>query len=430
VKILFVYPRFSRHAEHHPELRRWVPMREYLGSPSLGIASIAAVTPGDVEIEFRDDRLADADRPTDADIVALSFFTPAAVRGMQLGDAFRARGHTVVAGGIFPTMMADEVAPHADAVVVGEGEGAWKLLLDDWRAGTLRPRYEAVDADLATLPLPRVDLYIAEEQGSFQPDDYPVQVSRGCPLSCHSCVLPTSMGGASRPLPIDHVLGQMDALAAHGKRACITEDTVWIPGTPGRRAFERLLDRMIAEGRTAAISYIGVSLPMIRASSTALLTKAHAAGVDMFYLVGGFDPITMNAFTRDGAKSWALGLDAVRKAWDHGIEPYMSFLLGNDADDDGTVDRMLEFASAANIRKAEFAIATPYPGTPRWRQLVDQGRILSRDWSRYNDANVVFQPAQMSPDQLQEGYLRLWREFYADRSDLVQLDERERTIQF
>jgi hypothetical protein len=53
VKVLFVYPRFERHADSNPELRRYVPMNEYLGSPSLGIAAIAAVTPGDVALEFR-----------------------------------------------------------------------------------------------------------------------------------------------------------------------------------------------------------------------------------------------------------------------------------------------------------------------------------------------------------------------------------------
>lgn len=430
MKILFVYPRFSRHADDHPELRRWVPMKEYLGSPSLGIASIAAVTPPGWELEFRDDRLEDAARPTDADLVAMSFFTPAASRGMQLGDYFRGQGKTVVAGGIFPTAMPEEVAPHVDAVVVGEGEGVWPTLLADFEQGALKPRYDAVTCPVADLPLPRVDLYIDQERGPFAPDDYPVQLSRGCPLSCHSCILPVSMGKTMRVLDVDHVFRLLDQLGARGKRACLTEDTSWIPGTPGRHAFEALLDRMIAEDREACISYVGISLPIIRATPSSLLTKARKAGVDMFYLVGGFDPITMRAFTKDPGKSWDLGVEAVKKALDHDIEPYTSFLLGNDGDDEGTVDRMLEFARVSGIKKAEFAIATPYPGTPRWRQLEAEGRILSRDWSRYNDANVVFEPKQMSAEDLEEGYLRLWREFYAGREDLAGLDEAGRTIQF
>ncbi len=442
MKVLFVYPRFDRHAESHPELRQWVPMNEYLGSPSLGIASVAAVTPPEWEIEMRDDRLTPADTPTDADLVALSFFTPAATRGLELADRFRAMGKRVVAGGIFPTMMPEVVAPHVDAVVIGEGEPVWAhVLADAARAiagtGALRPVYGPVYADLATLPPPRVDLYIdGERPGLFEPDDYPLQVSRGCPLACVACALPKTMGKKMRAFPLAHVKAQATALAARGKRACLTEDTGWLPGTAGWRRMGELFDALaegsagVPAGERAAISYVGISMPMILASPTPFLERAKAAGVDMFYLVGGFDPITTRAFTGNDPDALRKAYDAVRRAWDHGIEPYTSFLLGNDDDDEGTVDRMLDFADRSGIRKAEFAVFTPYPGTPAWFRLVAEDRILTRDWRRYNDANVVFRPARMTPEALQAGYLRLWREFYVDRGHLAALPIAERTIQF
>jgi radical SAM superfamily enzyme YgiQ (UPF0313 family) len=149
----------------------------------------------------------------------------------------------------------------------------------------------------------------------------------------------------------------------------------------------------------------------------------------MFYFVGGFDPITMCAFSGRDPRALARMGEAISRSFDAGIEPYVSFLLGLDDDDEGTVDRMLDFADRAKIRKAEFALFTPYPGTPSWRRLEAEGRILHRRWSDYNDANVVFRPARMTPDALLAGYLRLWREFYA-RRDVTEMSERERTIQF
>ena len=113
-----------------------------------------------------------------------------------------------------------------------------------------------------------------------------------------------------------------------------------------------------------------------------------------------------------------------------GIEPYTSFLIGQDDDDEGTVDRMLEFAQASGIRKAEFAVFTPYPGTPSWTRLQAEGRILHTDWSRYNDANCVYQPRHLTPDQVTEAYLRLWRDFYADKRHFLTASHDERTIQF
>lgn len=430
MKVLFVYPRFERHADSHPELRKYVPMNEYLGSPSLGIAAIAAATPPHWEMEFRDDRVVDGGADTDADLIALSFFTPAATRALELADHFKSQGHTVVAGGIFPTSLPEVVAPHVDAVVVGEGEGVWPTLLSDFERGELRPRYLAQALVADTIPVPRTDLYFDNEATHLKPDDYPLQLSRGCSLHCHACALPHVMGGHLRALPIEHVLAQLALIESHGKRASLTEDTSWLPGA-GRRVLEALLDFLIERQAAASVSYIGTSFPMIRTASNALLNKAKRAGIDMYYLVTGFDPISMRAFTGHDPVALTRAEEAIAKAFDAGIEPYASFLFGNDQDDEGTVDRVLEFCARTGIRKAEFAIATPYPGTPQWHTLVAEDRILTRQWSRYNDANPVFLPARLTPDQVVEGYLRLWRDFYADRKESVlAMTDYERIIQF
>lgn len=431
MKILFVYPRFERHADSHPELRQFVPMNEYLGSPSLGIATMAAITPPDWEIEFRDDRVKDAARPTDADLVALSFFTAAATRGCELGDYFRGQGHKVVAGGLFPTAMPDVVGQHVDAVIVGEGELSWPLVLRDLVAGELKPRYQATEpCDLSTLAPPKVSVYIDAEEPGFHPDDYPLQLSRGCAFSCHACILPKSMGQSLRPFPIDYVIAQLHNLEARGKRASLTEDTSWFPGA-GRKVLEQLFDYLIDRGTAATVTYIGTSFPQIRATPMRLLEKAKKAGIDMYYLVTGFDPISMQAWTGKHPEALVRAEEAIAKAFDAGIEPYTSFLFGNDQDDEGTVDRVLEFCNKTGIRKAEFAIATPYPGTPQWHQLEAEGRILTREWKRYNDANPTFKPLQLTPDQVVDGYLRLWKEFYATRTESVgEMSDYGRIIQF
>ena len=429
MKILFIYPSFQRHSEAHPELRQWVPMNEYLGSPSLGLAMMAAVTPDDWQLEFRDDRLSPADVPTDADLVAFSFFTPAATRALELAKYFRESGKRTVAGGIFPTMMTELCEAHFDAVVVGEGEPVWHQVLADAKKGVLQKRYKASAAQsIDHLPQPRMDLYLAKEAGTFKPDDYPVQLSRGCPLNCQACVLPTSMTTHLRHFSIAHVVEQLQVLAKSGKRACLTEDTSWFPGANAKQ-LTTLFQAIVDHGAPATISYIGISMPMILASSTATLSLAKKAGVDMFYLVGGFDPITKGAFTGNNAKALERAYLAIKKSHDVGIEPYTSFLLGNEDDDEGTVDRMLEFAAKSEITKAEFAIFTPYPGTPAWTRLASEGRIIDHRWSKYNDANCVFQPAKMTPDQLTQGYLRLWRDFYKNKN-LGHLTVAERTIQF
>src|SRR5262245_17819478 len=104
-------------------------------------ATIAGLTPRDVEIRFYDDRLEAIpfDEPTD--LVAMSVETYTARRSYQIATEYRRRGVPVVMGGFHPTLCPDEAAEYAEAVVVGEAEQVWPAIIDDARHGTLKKTY-------------------------------------------------------------------------------------------------------------------------------------------------------------------------------------------------------------------------------------------------------------------------------------------------
>lgn len=433
MKVQFVYPSFERHAQAHPELLEHVPCEEYLGGPSLGIASLAAVTPPEVEVAFVDDRVHPFGLELEADLYAFSFFTPAATRAFELADRLREAGRKTVAGGIFPSMMPELAGQHFDAVVVGEGEGVWAEVLRDARAGELRPRYVAAQScDPNRLPPPCIDLYVAAEDPGLHPDDYPLELSRGCPLSCDACVIPGVQGNRLRLLGRERCRQALSDLRRHGKRAALTEDTSFFFFSGARRHFRAFLEELRADPRPGPdkVSYIGLSMPIVLSLDPDLLGLVRAAGITRFYLVCGFDPVTRAAFGWGDESALQRAIEAIHRCHEFEIEPYTSLLVGNDTDDLGVFDRILEFTERARIHKSEFAIFTPYPGTPAWRQMVHEQRIIDYTWKHYNDANVVFRPRQMTVEQLLDGYLRLWREFYRGRRSLESLPRDERTIQF
>ena len=433
MKILFVYPGFERHAQAHPELLKYVPCDEYLGGPSLGIASLASVTPPEYEVAYLDDRDTQLSLAHEADLYAFSFFTPAATRAFELADRLREAGRTTVAGGIFPTMMPDLTAEHFDTVVIGEAEGVWPEVLADARDGALKPRYQQAEPfDLKNLPPPRIDLYVGAESQTLRPDDYPLQISRGCPLSCDACAVPGVIGNRLRLIPHETTRAALQDLARFGKRAAVTEDTSFFFFSGARRHLRGFLQVLREDPRPGPekVSYIGISMPLLLSLDPGLLREAAESGVDRFYLVCGFDPITRDAFGKGDAAAMDKSIECIRRCHDVGIDPYTSLLVGNDTDDEGVFDRLLDFTRRAGVQKTEFAIFTPYPGTPAWHRLSAAGRILDRTWKHYNDANVVFRPQQMSPERLLEGYLGLWRDFYRDKQDLRSLTHGRKTIQF
>jgi radical SAM superfamily enzyme YgiQ (UPF0313 family) len=59
----------------------------------------------------------------------------------------------------------------------------------------------------------------------------------------------------------------------------------------------------------------------------------------------------------------------------------------------------------------------PFPGTPLFQKMESEGRILTHDWRKYNSrADVVYQPAHMSPQELLAGYRYANARFYSLQS--------------
>src|SRR5499426_2995715 len=89
-----------------------------------------------------------------------------------------------------------------------------------------------------------------------------------------------------------------------------------------------------------------------------------------------------------------------------------SFVFGMDDDDDSVFDRTVEWAIDQGIETATFHILTPYPGTALYRRMESEGRILHREWDRYDTRHVVYRTRGMSAEELEAGYWSAYRDFY------------------
>jgi radical SAM superfamily enzyme YgiQ (UPF0313 family) len=360
---------------------------------------LAGLTPPDVSVQLVDENIEPVDLHADVDWVAITCMTASAPRAYLIADAFRQRGIPVVIGGIHPTVMPEEAAAHADAVVIGEAEPVWRELLADLAAGRLRSQYRHEGfSDLVGLPRPRRELLQTERYLTTNI----VQTARGCPNACSFCTVSTVAGRQYRFRPIPEVVEEVHSLS--GGWVGFVDDNI---AGHARRAKE-LFEALIPLKRR----WIGQA-DLTMAKDPEVLSLAARSGCQAMFV--GLESLSQENLRATG-KSPNVGTDmgeAIGTIHQAGIEIIGSFVLGLDGDDPGVFSRTVEFAEQHKLVAAQFAVLTPFPGTAMRRQLEGENRILDHDWSHYTMSNVVFQPRHMTDLELRAGQQEVYRRFYS-----------------
>ena len=412
MKITFVYPRFEKFLTNNPELDRGLVdyfLGDFTTPPSLGIPILASLTPPEHEVELVDDNAGDpVDFAADTDLVAINCFTPQASRAFEIADGFRARGKKVIMGGFFPSFMAEECLTHADSVNTGEGEPTWPVILADCKEGGLKRIYEGgCSFNLAHMKIPRRDLFYKKEY--YDCDEDLVQLTRGCSYTCAMCAIPAHMGCRIRFRPIDKVVEEISQLKY--ENVYLADDTLFFTQ---RKMAE--YSRSLLEALAPLNKKYFVSSTVALNTDSGFLDLMARAGVKNFYCTLNVDPVSIRALS-GGAKERQVLFDLVKKLRDRGINFFASCALGRDWDEKGVGDRIVGLFDKADIHTAEFFIFTPYPGSVHWDRLVSQKRIVDKDWTHYNGAHVVFEPSNMTRDELYREFVGVWNNFYRLQKD-------------
>ncbi len=398
------------------------------GLPRIGVVLLGTILR---ELGYEVTVMVEAVRPFDmevvhrADLVGISVITPTASRSYQLADELWKRGQRVVLGGPHVTHLPEEGLLHADWVVRGEGEEALPALL---RAVEGRQALDTVpnlsfhqggqvvhnpmaplQPELDRYPTP--DLSLVEGFGARNllglRTIVPIQTSRGCPHDCSFCSVTTTFGRRMRYRSVERVREELlrhdpsrcmyffydDNFAASPRRA--REVTAMMHDLPGRPHWSAQVRADIARDPD-------------------LLAEMRAAGCIQFYL--GLESVNQESLDRadkkqdlDEVRTW------IRRIHDAGIRVHGMFVFGFDTDGEGTLERTVAFARELALSSVQFLILTPLPGSRTFRELEEQDRLTTRDWSRYDAHHVNFAPVGVAPVELQrwqiEGhrrYYRLW----------------------
>ncbi len=371
--------------------------------PSITGAHMAALTPTRHTVRLVYQQVQSVDLDTDADLVALSFFSGFATEAYRLADALRARGRKVVAGGPHATYWTEETLLHFDSVVAGEAETVWAQLLADAEAGCLRPRYVGQPQSLAGLPTPRYDLL---------PDRFfvkrVVQATRGCPFACSFCAVP-GLNPGFRMRPVEDVLRDIryEDFPHWWQRKIVW---FWDDNLTANRAYiKELLQAMLPLKRwwlTQASLDIAQDEDLLD-----LMVRSGCIGVFLGIETFGEDSLRAAHKRQNKVARYEQCIDTLHR---RGICVMAGFISGFDGDTPDSIREMAHNLYAIGVDVPFLSVLTPYRGTPLHAQLEREGRLLpERGWQFYNGYNVTFQPRCMSPDELLRAHRDLWRTAYS-----------------
>ena len=366
-------------------------------------ATIAGLTPSDVDIRFYDDRMEKIpfDEPTD--LVAISVETYTARRSYQIASEYRARGVPVVMGGFHASLCPDEVSRYAEAVVVGEAEDIWPRLVDDFRHGCMEPVYRAERRPSLRGLRPDRRIFRGKR---YLPIGL-VEAGRGCHFRCEFCAVQSMFANTQTRRPLDEVLAEVASIRDSKRLFFFVDDNITSNMAEAKAFFREL----------APLGIRWVSQSSINAAHDeeflALLTESGCQGV----LIGfeSLNPVALAAMNKSFNTMRGGYEAALRNLRTHRLRLYATFIFGYDADTADSFAHATEFAKAHKFYIAAFNHLTPFPGTPLYTRLEDQRRLLFERWwlddsYRYN--MVPFRPASMDPEALQEQCLRARRDFY------------------
>ena len=382
-----------------PRLLRYAP---------LTLSTLAGLVPKELnaDISLNDEIAKKINYNDNPDLVAISAITGTSNRAYAIADHYRKKGVPVVIGGVQASLMPDEAMNHADAIVTGMAFESWPELLRDFSKGKMKREYsQSNDMNFEKLPMPRRDLlpnfsYISKSS---------IQATFGCPYKCDFCAVISTQKNYLRR-PIDDVIKEISEMKA--KFVTFIDPSPMEDKKYIKQLFKEMIPLKKMWGGLATVKII---------DDEELMDLAAASGCKGLLI--GFETIDQEALNEvnKGFSRSNQYQEVCKELHDRGISINGTFIFGMDSHDNDIFQRTVDFVQENAIELPRYAIYTPFPGTGAYRKLKKEERILTNNWSLYDVQHAVFQPKNMTPDELFEGNILAWEKTYSTKNILSRI---------
>ena len=401
MRLTLVHPCVGRR-RGQPYIRTWQ-------MEPLAPATLAGLTPRDRDttIRFYDDRTEAIPFDEPADLVALSVETYTARRAYQIASEYRRRGVPVVMGGFHPTLMPDEASEFAESIIIGEAEGLWPGVIEDFRAGRLQRVYRQAQRPSLSGLRPDRSIFAGKR---YLPVGL-VEAGRGCHFRCEFCAVQSYFANTQTRRPTDEIIDEIRRI----KRPLLffVDDNITSNMDQAKEFFRALIPLKVKWVSQASIN---------AAHDEEFLKLIKASGCQGLLI--GFESLNPENLKRM-RKSFNTMRGGYERALEnlkrHEIPLYVTFILGYDEDHGDTLQETLAFAERHRFYIVAFNHLTPFPGTPLYDRLEREGRLLYDRWwldPGYRYGMVPFAPRGMTAEDVKQRCIEARQQFYSLRSIL------------
>ena len=389
----------------HPCIGR-IPGKEYIRSwqmEPLPPAYLSAIIPNDIEVVFWDDRMEVIPYDEETDLVAISVETYTAKRAYQIASEYRRRGVKVIMGGFHASLQPDEVAEYADAIVIGEAEDILPILIEDFRKGRMKRVYRSKGVT--------AEQYLRPDRTIFEGKRYLklglLEASRGCKFKCDFCAITSYYKATHKSRPIDMLVREIEQMKSKKKLFFFVDDNI-----VSNPEFAKQLYKAIKPLNIKWVSQASITM----AYDDELLKLMAESGCQGVLI--GFESLnTQNlASMNKGFNAARGGFEAaLKKLNEYKLRLYATFVFGYDHDTLDSFKTTVDFCIKHKIYMTAFNHLTPFPGTPLYRKLEKEGRLLYDKWwldDRYKYGQVPFK-TKLDPEIIQEECVKARKRFYS-----------------
>ncbi len=362
---------------------------------------LKGLTPERFQIDFFDERTDKLPAHIDADVIAFSVETFTAKRAYIMARKYRTPTNIIAMGGFHASVMAEEMLRYADTVLVGDAEGIWKQFLSDCEKGKPQRKYFADESTPLTA--------LFDDGKTYRHRYYGIgvhQLSRGCKFNCGFCSIKT-MYKCVRRKPVDMIVRELSA--AREKIIFFADDNIFYD----RQSAVELFRALIPLKKKWACQ---ISMDAARDDELLMLMKKSGC----FLVLMGFESLSRESLAEmHKAANLASDYDAlIQNIYRHGLLLYGTFVLGCDGDRADVFEKTYEFAVRNKIAVTNFNPLIPMPGTEVYDRMEREGRLRYRKWwlsDKYRYGETAFVPKHMTPEDLQNGCLKMRTDFYSLR---------------